>query len=55
MARLQDEDHQRTGIPSLKIGFNGYHLEVTETHFASPCNLRRYSARDPPGLEPQRF
>jgi DNA mismatch repair protein MutS len=35
LSRLQQEEIQRTGIPSLKIGFNnvfGYYLEVTNTH-----------------------
>lgn len=32
---LQDEEKKRTGIPSLKVGYNnvfGYYLEVTKTH-----------------------
>lgn len=35
IARLQKEESERTGIPSLKIGFNkvfGYYLEVTNAH-----------------------
>ena len=35
LARMQQEESERTGIPSLKIGFNnvfGYYLEVTNTH-----------------------
>lgn len=35
IARLQATERERTGIPSLKIGFNkvfGYYLEVTRTH-----------------------
>ncbi len=35
LARLQQEEAQRTGISSLKIGFNnvfGYYLEVTNSH-----------------------
>jgi len=35
IARYQAEETQRTGIPSLKVGFNkvfGYYLEVTNTH-----------------------
>lgn len=35
LARLQAEESRRTGIPSLKIGYNrvfGYYLEVTHTH-----------------------
>jgi DNA mismatch repair protein MutS len=35
IARFQQEESQRTGIPSLKIGYNrvfGYYLEVTNTH-----------------------
>ena len=34
-ARYQHDESERTGIPSLKIGFNkvfGYYLEVTHTH-----------------------
>lgn len=37
LARLQQEEIARTGIPSLKIGFNsvfGYYLEVTKSHLA---------------------
>jgi len=37
LARLQQEEIARTGIPSLKVGFNsvfGYYLEVTRTHLA---------------------
>ena len=37
MARLQQEEAARTGIPSLKVGFNsvfGYFLEVTKAHLA---------------------
>jgi DNA mismatch repair protein MutS len=35
VARLEEEESERTGIPSLKVGFNkvfGYYLEVTHTH-----------------------
>ncbi len=35
VAKLQKEESKRTGIPSLKVGFNkvfGYYLEVTHTH-----------------------
>jgi len=35
LARMQDQETRRTGISSLKIGFNkvfGYYLEVTNTH-----------------------
>ncbi len=35
IARFQAEEIERTGIPSLKVGFNkvfGYYLEVTNTH-----------------------
>lgn len=35
IAELQESERQRTGIPSLKIGYNkvfGYYLEVTRTH-----------------------
>jgi DNA mismatch repair protein MutS len=37
IARLQDEERRRTGIASLKVGFNrvfGYYLEVTKSHIA---------------------
>ena len=35
IAGLQERERQRTGIPSLKVGYNkvfGYYLEVTHTH-----------------------
>lgn len=35
LAQIQNEESQKTGIPSLKIAFNnvfGYYLEVTNTH-----------------------
>ena len=35
VAQLEKEESERTGIPSLKVGFNkvfGYYLEVTNTH-----------------------
>ncbi len=35
VARMQQKEIQRTGIPSLKVGFNkvfGYYLEITNTH-----------------------
>ncbi|MEA2723934.1 MAG: mismatch repair protein MutS [Gemmatimonadales bacterium] len=35
IASLQQRERERTGIPSLKVGFNkvfGYYLEVTHTH-----------------------
>jgi DNA mismatch repair protein MutS len=35
IARYQSQEIERTGIPSLKVGFNkvfGYYLEVTHTH-----------------------
>ncbi len=35
IARLQVSERERTGIPSLKVGFNrvfGYYLEITRTH-----------------------
>ncbi len=35
IANLQSKERQRTGIPSLKVGFNnvfGYYIEVTNTH-----------------------
>ena len=37
IAGLQQRERERTGIPSLKVGFNkvfGYYLEVTHTHTA---------------------
>jgi DNA mismatch repair protein MutS len=37
IASLQQRERERTGIPSLKVGFNkvfGYYLEVTHTHTA---------------------
>ncbi|MDD2332509.1 MAG: DNA mismatch repair protein MutS, partial [Candidatus Cloacimonetes bacterium] len=35
IARLEEEEKRKTGIPSLKIGYNkvfGYYIEVTSTH-----------------------
>jgi len=35
IARLQETERQRTGIPSLKVGYNkvfGYYIEVSRTH-----------------------
>jgi DNA mismatch repair protein MutS len=35
IARLQQDEIRRTGIPSLKVGYNkvfGYYLEITNTH-----------------------
>ena len=35
VAQMQQEESERTGIPSLKVGFNkvfGYYLEITNTH-----------------------
>lgn len=35
LVKIQQEESERTGIPSLKVGFNnvfGYYLEVTNTH-----------------------
>src|SRR5690606_35312883 len=37
IATLQQRERERTGIPSLKVGFNkvfGYYLEVTHAHAA---------------------
>ncbi len=37
IARLEDDERQKTGIPSLKVGYNrvfGYYLEVTAAHKA---------------------
>ncbi len=39
MARYQQDLVERTGIPSLKVGFNrvfGYYIEVTHTHRETP-------------------
>jgi DNA mismatch repair protein MutS len=45
IAALQQRERQRTGIPSLKVGFNkvfGYYLEVTHTHLARvPADYER--------------
>ncbi len=35
IARLEDDERKKTGIPSLKVGYNkvfGYYIEVTSTH-----------------------
>lgn len=35
VARMQQKESERTGIPSLKVGYNkvfGYYLEITNTH-----------------------
>nr|MDK2851670.1 mismatch repair protein MutS [Candidatus Cloacimonadota bacterium] len=35
IARLEEDEKQKTGIPSLKVGYNrvfGYYIEVTSTH-----------------------
>lgn len=35
IARLEEDERQKTGIPSLKVGYNrvfGYYIEVTSTH-----------------------
>lgn len=35
IARLQQQERQRTGIPSLKVGYNnvfGYYIEITNAH-----------------------
>ncbi len=35
MAEFQDKERERTGIPSLKVGFNnvfGYYIEITKAH-----------------------
>lgn len=37
IANLQEEERKRTGIPSLKVGFNkvfGYYIEVTKPHLS---------------------
>ena len=45
IASLQQRERERTGIPSLKVGFNkvfGYYLEVTNTHAARvPADYER--------------
>jgi DNA mismatch repair protein MutS len=45
IASLQQRERQRTGIPSLKVGFNkvfGYYLEITHTHLARvPADYER--------------
>jgi len=45
LARLEREERERTGIPSLKVGYNrvfGYYLEVTRTHLDKvPADYRR--------------
>jgi DNA mismatch repair protein MutS len=45
IARIQSEERARTGIPSLKIGFNkvfGYYIEITNTHLANvPADYQR--------------
>ena len=45
IAALQQRERQRTGIPSLKVGFNkvfGYYLEVTHTHLSRvPADYER--------------
>jgi len=45
IASLQQRERQRTGIPSLKVGFNkvfGYYLEITNTHLARvPADYER--------------
>jgi DNA mismatch repair protein MutS len=45
IASLQQRERERSGIPSLKVGFNkvfGYYLEVTHTHVGRvPANYER--------------
>jgi DNA mismatch repair protein MutS len=45
IASLQQRERERTGIPSLKVGFNkvfGYYLEITHTHAARvPADYER--------------
>jgi DNA mismatch repair protein MutS len=45
MARFQAQEMTRTGIPSLKVGYNqvhGYYIEITHTHRAKvPTNYNR--------------
>jgi DNA mismatch repair protein MutS len=46
MMRLEQEEQQKTGINSLKVGYNhvhGYYIEITKTHLASvPERYVRY-------------
>ena len=40
IAALQQRERERTGIASLKVGYNkvfGYYLEITHTHTATGC------------------
>ena len=45
IASLQQRERERTGIPSLKVGFNkvfGYYLEITNAHAAKvPADYER--------------
>ena len=45
IATLQQRERERTGIPSLKVGFNkvfGYYLEITNAHAAKvPADYER--------------
>ncbi|NOZ61539.1 MAG: DNA mismatch repair protein MutS [Calditrichaeota bacterium] len=45
IARMQQSERERTGIPSLKVGYNkvfGYYIEITKPHLAKvPTNYMR--------------
>lgn len=45
ITKFQENERKRTGIPSLKVGYNqvfGYYIEVTKTHSAKiPSNYER--------------
>ena len=51
IARFQAQEIERTGIPSLKVGFNqvfGYYIEVTQTHSAKipPNYIRKQTLKN---------
>ncbi len=51
IAELQGEEARRTGIPSLKVGFNrvfGYYIEVTNTHASKvpPTYIRKQTLKN---------
>ena len=52
IASLQQRERERTGIPSLKVGFNkvfGYYLEITRAHPARvPADSERRRRSPPP-------
>jgi DNA mismatch repair protein MutS len=60
IAGLQTRERERTGIPSLKVGFNrvfGYYIEITKTHrHAVPADYDRCRrAGLDPGTEDPRY